>query len=65
MKNRNEQPSAKQKAKQDMQNRNEQNNEGGAFYELGDDFYASSHVFEASEHYLDLIKKQNSLLEEL
>ena len=25
MKNRNEQPSAKQKAKQDMQNRNEQN----------------------------------------
>ena len=30
MKNRNEQPSAKQKAKQDMQNRNEQNTKNKA-----------------------------------
>ena len=38
---------------------------GCAFHSLSEDFYSSSYIFNAHEHYLELIKRQNGILEEL
>ena len=37
----------------------------GSFYELFEDFYSVADIFEPKEHYLELIRQKNGLVEEL